>query len=59
MLRALVAGLVLVAGLALPMVAPQPAQAVPPGTYAYVANFQPFAPDRTTDQGGLAVTDPP
>ncbi|MFD5410997.1 hypothetical protein [Streptomyces nojiriensis] len=35
------AGLVLVAGLALPMVAPQPAQAVPPGTYAYayVANF--------------------
>ncbi|MFC5197193.1 hypothetical protein ACFQ5X_48330 [Streptomyces kaempferi] len=39
MQRALVAGLVLVAGLALPMVAPQPAQAVPPGTYAYVANF--------------------
>ncbi|WP_328961564.1 hypothetical protein [Streptomyces virginiae] len=40
MLRALVAGLVLAAGLALPVVAPQPAQAVPPGTYAYVANFQ-------------------
>ncbi|MFE3934737.1 YncE family protein, partial [Streptomyces goshikiensis] len=39
MLRALVAGLVLVVGLALPMVAPQSAQAVPPGTYAYVANF--------------------
>lgn len=27
------------AGLALPTVAPQPAQAEPPGTYAYVANF--------------------
>ncbi|MFE2476977.1 hypothetical protein [Streptomyces sp. NPDC059389] len=40
MLRALVAGLVLVTGLALPMVAAQPAQAVPPGAYAYVANFQ-------------------
>ncbi|MFJ1569694.1 YncE family protein [Streptomyces erythrochromogenes] len=39
LLRGLAAGLVLVAGLALPMVAPQPAQAVPPGTYAYVANF--------------------
>ncbi|MFD8738261.1 YncE family protein [Streptomyces sp. NPDC059618] len=33
------AGLVVVAGLALPMVAPQAAQAVPPGTYAYVTNF--------------------
>lgn len=39
LLRALVAGLVVVAGLALPMVAPQSAQAVPPGTYAYVTNF--------------------
>ncbi|MEU2158839.1 hypothetical protein ABZ532_28160 [Streptomyces sp. NPDC019396] len=35
---ALVAGLVLVAGLALPVLAPQSAHAVPPGTYAYVAN---------------------
>ncbi|MFD5424148.1 hypothetical protein [Streptomyces sp. NPDC127084] len=38
LLRTLVAGLVLVAGLALPMVAPRSAHAVPPGTYAYVAN---------------------
>ncbi|MFD5428912.1 YncE family protein, partial [Streptomyces sp. NPDC127084] len=38
LLRSLVAGLVLVAGLALPVVASQPAHAVPPGTYAYVAN---------------------
>ncbi|MFD5430338.1 YncE family protein, partial [Streptomyces sp. NPDC127084] len=31
-------GVVLVAGLALPLAVPQTAHAVPPGTYAYVAN---------------------
>ncbi|MFD5430138.1 YncE family protein, partial [Streptomyces sp. NPDC127084] len=40
LLRAAVAGFVLVAGLALPVLATGPAHAVPPGTYAYVANSE-------------------